>query len=157
MLYHSILVLASATIGALARPTQDILSLSKPRPLVIWHGLGESLLQSNGKASDQVGLKATPTPPLAWCNFSLSSPRCTPEYSYTRYISIQMRRKTNELHLCVPCTLTPPPAFSFTQLTLNLSNQYGNVDDQVEQVAEQLKVVPELSGGFDAIGFSQGS
>jgi palmitoyl-protein thioesterase len=33
---------------------------------------------------------------------------------------------------------------------------YGNIDDQVEQVAEQLKDVPELSGGFDAIGFSQG-
>ncbi len=43
MLYYSILVLASATIAALARPAQDVLSFSKPRPLVIWHGLGESL------------------------------------------------------------------------------------------------------------------
>ena len=115
MLFHRILALASATVGALARPPQDVLSFSKPRPLVIWHGLGESLLLSNGKgqASDQVGLKATRTPPLAWCNFSLSSPKCTPEYSYIRYISMKMRRKTNGLPLCVPCTrttagLTPP-------------------------------------------------
>jgi palmitoyl-protein thioesterase len=35
--------------------------------------------------------------------------------------------------------------------------QYGNVDEQVELVAQQLKGVPKLSGGFDAIGFSQGS
>ena len=35
--------------------------------------------------------------------------------------------------------------------------QYGNVDEQVELVAQQLKDVPQLSGGFDAIGFSQGS
>ncbi|KAH9988458.1 palmitoyl-protein thioesterase, partial [Russula compacta] len=33
---------------------------------------------------------------------------------------------------------------------------YGNVDDQVEFVARQLKDVPQLSGGFDAVGFSQG-
>ena len=39
----SILILGSA-IGALASPTQNVLSLSKPRPLVIWHGLGASAL-----------------------------------------------------------------------------------------------------------------
>jgi palmitoyl-protein thioesterase len=39
----SILILASA-IGALASPTQNVLSVSKPRPLVIWHGLGASAL-----------------------------------------------------------------------------------------------------------------
>jgi palmitoyl-protein thioesterase len=38
---RSILILASA-IGALA--TQNVLSVSKPRPLVIWHGLGASTL-----------------------------------------------------------------------------------------------------------------
>ena len=46
--YHSIWFLASAVVGALARPTQDVLSSPKPRPLVIWHGLGESLLPRNG-------------------------------------------------------------------------------------------------------------
>ncbi|EIM81182.1 alpha/beta-hydrolase [Stereum hirsutum FP-91666 SS1] len=33
---------------------------------------------------------------------------------------------------------------------------YGNVDEQVELVAAQLANITELSGGFDAIGFSQG-
>lgn len=37
------IILASA-IGALAIPTQNVLSVSKPRPLVIWHGLGASAL-----------------------------------------------------------------------------------------------------------------
>jgi hypothetical protein len=48
MLYHSTLILASAIVGALARPTQDVLSFSNPRPLVIWHGLGEPLLLGTG-------------------------------------------------------------------------------------------------------------
>jgi hypothetical protein len=39
----SILILASA-IGTLASPTQNVLSFPKPRPLVIWHGLGVSAL-----------------------------------------------------------------------------------------------------------------
>lgn len=34
--------------------------------------------------------------------------------------------------------------------------QYGSVDQQLAIVAEQLASIPELSGGFDAIGFSQG-
>lgn len=33
---------------------------------------------------------------------------------------------------------------------------YGNVNVQLEQVAEQLAGIPELQNGFDAIGFSQG-
>ncbi|EGN99970.1 hypothetical protein SERLA73DRAFT_180317 [Serpula lacrymans var. lacrymans S7.3] len=33
---------------------------------------------------------------------------------------------------------------------------YGNVNDQIALVASQLASVPELSRGFDAIGFSQG-
>ncbi|KAJ3518127.1 hypothetical protein NLJ89_g44 [Agrocybe chaxingu] len=33
---------------------------------------------------------------------------------------------------------------------------YGNVNDQVEFVASQLDSIPELHGGFDAIGLSQG-
>ncbi|KAF7321470.1 Palmitoyl-protein thioesterase [Mycena kentingensis (nom. inval.)] len=33
---------------------------------------------------------------------------------------------------------------------------YGNVNEQVALVAEQLAGIPELEGGFDAIGFSQG-
>ncbi|OAX38248.1 palmitoyl-protein thioesterase [Rhizopogon vinicolor AM-OR11-026] len=33
---------------------------------------------------------------------------------------------------------------------------YGNVNEQIAQVAQQLAEIPELSRGFDAIGFSQG-
>ncbi|KAG2146416.1 palmitoyl-protein thioesterase [Suillus bovinus] len=33
---------------------------------------------------------------------------------------------------------------------------YGNVNQQIMQVAQQLADIPELSRGFDAIGFSQG-
>ncbi|KAH9485265.1 Palmitoyl-protein thioesterase 1 [Psilocybe cubensis] len=33
---------------------------------------------------------------------------------------------------------------------------YGNINEQVEFVATQLAGIPELKGGFDAIGFSQG-
>jgi len=42
MKYQSAFILISA-IGALARPAQDVLGISKPRPLVIWHGLGPSV------------------------------------------------------------------------------------------------------------------
>ncbi|KAJ6593677.1 Alpha/Beta hydrolase protein [Mycena capillaripes] len=33
---------------------------------------------------------------------------------------------------------------------------YGNVNEQVQLVSEQLAAIPELEDGFDAIGFSQG-
>ncbi|KAF9227294.1 palmitoyl-protein thioesterase [Gyrodon lividus] len=33
---------------------------------------------------------------------------------------------------------------------------YGNIDEQLVLVAEQLSSIPELSRGFDAVGFSQG-
>jgi len=33
---------------------------------------------------------------------------------------------------------------------------YGNANEQIEFVAAQLAEIPELKGGFDAIGFSQG-
>ncbi|KXN90178.1 Palmitoyl-protein thioesterase 1 [Leucoagaricus sp. SymC.cos] len=33
---------------------------------------------------------------------------------------------------------------------------YGNIDEQLEFVAEQLASIPELRSGFDAVGFSQG-
>jgi palmitoyl-protein thioesterase len=55
-------------------------------------------------------------------------------------------------------TFVRPSLTSPSPLTHTVSlKQYGNVDDQVEQVSGQLKAVSELSGGFDAIGFSQGS
>ncbi|KAH9017304.1 Alpha/Beta hydrolase protein [Lactarius pseudohatsudake] len=114
MLYRSILVLASVTIGALAGPTQDVLSFSKPRPLVIWHGLGDSYA-SDGLVQFQSYI-AKMHPGI---------------FIHSIYINPDVKEDQRATY-------------------------YGNVDDQVEQVAEQLKAVPELSGGFDAMGFSQG-
>lgn len=34
--------------------------------------------------------------------------------------------------------------------------QYGNVNEQIELVANQIAAIPELKSGFDAIGLSQG-
>lgn len=39
---------------------------------------------------------------------------------------------------------------------MQTDSQYGNVDQQLAIVAEQLTSIPELGRGFDAIGFSQG-
>jgi len=39
----------------------------------------------------------------------------------------------------------------------SLRVQYGNVNNQVAFVAEQLDSISELKNGFDAIGFSQGA
>ena len=50
-----------------------------------------------------------------------------------------------------PCSLY----YSLPLLT-QIREKYGNIDDQVELVAQQLKHLPQLSGGFDAMGFSQG-
>ena len=36
-------------------------------------------------------------------------------------------------------------------------SQYGNIDEQLVVVAEQLGSIPELQDGFDGIGFSQGT
>jgi len=46
---------------------------------------------------------------------------------------------------------------TFVGLHLSPTDQYGDVDEQVELVARQLKGIPFLSDAFDAIGFSQGS
>lgn len=37
------------------------------------------------------------------------------------------------------------------------SKQYGSVNEQVQRVSEQLANITELAGGFDAMGFSQGT
>ena len=35
--------------------------------------------------------------------------------------------------------------------------KFGDVNEQLELVNEQIGAIPELQGGFDAIGFSQGT
>jgi palmitoyl-protein thioesterase len=113
MKYENILILASA-IGAIATPIQDVLSASKPRPLVIWHGLGDSY--------DSPGL-------------------------------LKVQSSIAKMHpgIYIHSVYIDPDPKEDKRATF-----YGNVDEQVELVAQQLKDVPQLSGGFDAIGFSQG-
>ena len=59
--------------------------------------------------------------------------------------------------LSSPPQLLLSPTFCFVLLTHESTGQFGNVDEQVELVSQQLKDICKLSGGFDAIGFSQGS
>ena len=56
----------------------------------------------------------------------------------------------------VSSELPPSSPYHSSPLLTQIREQYGNVDDQVELVGQQLKHLPQLSGGFDAIGFSQG-
>ncbi|KAI9463364.1 alpha/beta-hydrolase [Russula earlei] len=114
MKYQSVLVLISAIVGTLASPTQDVLAPSKHRPLVIWHGLGDSY--------DSPGI----------LKFQSSIEEMYPGiFIHSVYIDPDSKEDRRATY-------------------------YGNVNDQVELVAEQLKHLHHLSGGFDAIGFSQG-
>ncbi|KAF9268794.1 palmitoyl-protein thioesterase [Marasmius fiardii PR-910] len=86
----------------------------KPRPLVIWHGMGDSY--------------ASP----GLLEFFNMIRRIHPGiFIHSIYIEKELDKDR--------------------QATF-----YGNVDNQIELVSKQLAEVPELAGGFDAIGFSQG-
>ncbi|KAF8972912.1 palmitoyl-protein thioesterase [Flammula alnicola] len=90
------------------------LAQSAPRPLVLWHGLGDSH----------------------------SSPGM-----------LQFASRIKEMH---------PGIFVhsiYIEEDLGKDRQagfYGNANEQIEFVASQLSSIPELQGGFDAIGLSQG-
>ncbi|KAI0301042.1 palmitoyl-protein thioesterase [Multifurca ochricompacta] len=101
-------------VGAIARPAQHVIELSKPRPLVIWHGLGDSYASSG---------------------------------------ILQFQSLIDKIH---PGIFIHSVFIDPDQKEDQRAGFYGNVDDQVELVAQQLKDVRELSRGFDAIGFSQG-
>lgn len=36
------------------------------------------------------------------------------------------------------------------------SSYFGDLNEQVADVCEQIRSIPELQGGYNAIGFSQG-
>jgi hypothetical protein len=69
--------------------------------------------------------------------------------SYILYTSTRIRMTTEKQDLCVACSHLAP-------IELTSRTQYGNVNEQVAFVADQLASIPELKNGFDAIGFSQG-
>ncbi|KAI0940574.1 hypothetical protein AcW1_003733 [Taiwanofungus camphoratus] len=85
-----------------------------PRPLVIWHGLGDT---------------------------------------YTSPGILEFVSLTKDMH----------PGIFVHLIYLDKNSEedqkatfYGNVNEQVSRVSEQLANITELQGGFDAIGFSQG-
>ena len=53
-------------------------------------------------------------------------------------------------------TLSVPSSLETAWIS-NLLTKFGNVNEQLEGVAQQLAGIDELEHGFDAIGFSQGT
>jgi len=108
------LVSLSLAIFASAFPTTPLLSNSS-RPLVIWHGLGDS--HSSPGMLEFMSLIRQIHPGL---------------FIHSIYVEKDLEKDQK-------------------------AGYFGNVDEQIDAVAEQLAAIPELSGrGFDAIGFSQG-
>ncbi|KAM5543147.1 hypothetical protein V8D89_003021 [Ganoderma adspersum] len=112
--------LLSLTISLLALVSYGLstplLRLSDPprRPLVIWHGLGDS---------------------------------------YASPGMLQFMQLIKEIH--------PGMFIHSIRLDEDLEKDqkagfFGDVNEQLELVNEQIGAIPELHGGFDAIGFSQG-
>ncbi|KAJ7782884.1 palmitoyl-protein thioesterase [Mycena metata] len=90
------------------------LAWASPRPLVVWHGLGDSAYAPG---------------------------------------MLQFAEEVKTVHPGISVHLV------YIGEDLDKDRQagfYGNVNEQVQLVAEQLAAIPELEGGFDAIGFSQG-
>ncbi|KAJ7690617.1 Alpha/Beta hydrolase protein [Mycena rosella] len=85
-----------------------------PRPLVLWHGLGDSAT-SPGMLRFAEEIKAV-HPGI---------------FIHSVYIDEDLDKDKS-------------------------AGFYGNVNEQVQLVSEQISVIPELEDGFDAIGFSQG-
>ncbi|THU86012.1 alpha/beta-hydrolase [Dendrothele bispora CBS 962.96] len=99
------------------KPTKFVSNAnSNPRPLVIWHGLGDSynspgILEFIGTIQERI-------PGI---------------FVHSVYLDEEQDKDRQ-------------------------AGFYGNINDQIEIVAQQLAAIPELrvEGGFDAMGFSQG-
>ncbi|KAG7090916.1 hypothetical protein E1B28_009991 [Marasmius oreades] len=110
MLLSLILGVLVVTLS-LASPTQHS---KNPRPLAIWHGMGDS--------------HSSP----GMLEFSNMIRQVHPGiFIHSVYIEKELDKDKQATY-------------------------YGNVNDQIELVSKQLADIPELAGGFDAIGFSQG-
>ncbi|KAI0071724.1 alpha/beta-hydrolase, partial [Panus rudis PR-1116 ss-1] len=98
--------------GRPARPSSS--SGGIPRPLVIWHGLGDSYASPG--MLEFIQLVKDKHPGL---------------FVHSIYLDENLEEDQR-------------------------AGWFGNVNEQVANVSIQLANIPELSGGFDAIGFSQG-
>ncbi|KAI0790670.1 alpha/beta-hydrolase [Abortiporus biennis] len=106
------LLLLSGLVEALANPLQS--RKHEPRPLVIWHGMGDS------------------------------------------YGSPGMLEFINEIKEMHPGIFVHSIYLDEDLKEDQRAGFLGNVNLQLGNVTEQLRDIPELSQGFDAIGFSQG-
>ncbi|KAK1229218.1 ATPase with role in protein import into the ER [Marasmius sp. AFHP31] len=104
-------VLGGLLALTLASPTST--QKQKPRPLVVWHGLGDS--HSSPGMLEFFKMIQGVHPGI---------------FIHSVYIEEELDKDRQ-------------------------AGFYGNVNDQIEVVSKQLADIPELSEGFDAIGFSQ--
>ncbi|KAA1472797.1 alpha/beta-hydrolase [Dentipellis sp. KUC8613] len=123
MLFHHLSLALSAFVSIIPLSTfaypyqeQNVLSvISKtPRPLVLWHGMGDS--------HSSAGM-------------------------------VQFQDKIKEIH---PGIFVHSVYIEEASEADQRAGFYGNANDQIDLVAEQLKGIDELRDGFDALGFSQG-
>ncbi|KAI0697270.1 alpha/beta-hydrolase [Cytidiella melzeri] len=103
------IVLLACIFLCLASPV----TVPSPRPLVIWHGLGDS------------------------------------------YGSPGILKFMEEIRSMYPGIFVHSVHLADSQEDDRRASFYGNVNLQLENVTEQVRGIPELKGGFDAIGFSQ--
>ncbi|WWC70493.1 uncharacterized protein I206_104444 [Kwoniella pini CBS 10737] len=116
---HTRLVAIISIVSAvLAVPTSDqhIFESKKPRPLVIWHGLGDTAL-SSGILSFIEDIK-----------------------------SVHEGIFVHSIQIPLDGSLDDERRAGF----------WGNAEEQGWEGCEQIENIPELKGGFDAMGFSQG-
>lgn len=92
---------------------QTPLPLPPPRPLVIWHGLGDQYMSSG---------------------------------------MVEFVELIKDMH---PGIFVYSVRISDEPSSDQRAGWFGNVNEQLEQVATEISELPELSKGFDAIGFSQ--
>ena len=72
--------------------------------------------------------------------------------AYSEY----MNHAKEELETMYPGIYVHIIALKETETEDRSATLFGNVNEQLEAVHEQLRAIPELRHGFDAIGFSQG-
>jgi len=105
----SLCIVLLATLSLFSIPSR-----AAPRPLVLWHGLGDSATSPGMlRFADEI---KTVHPGI---------------FIHSIYIDEDLEKDKR-------------------------AGFYGNVNEQVQLVSEQISAIPELQDGFDAIGFSQG-
>jgi palmitoyl-protein thioesterase len=106
--------------------------VSQVRPLVLWHGMGDS---HNSTGMHRFAERVKDIHPGIFVH-SVSLADTDADDRRAGYVRDGVCMQSREL--------------------TNLFAQFGKVNEQLELVSQQLANISELRGGFDAIGFSQG-